>query len=88
MINFLLTISDVSQEVVQKTKDFFVSSEFELKNELTKRGVDIKKVIDIKTNNPVENWNNILGVFKKGENIYAYTNNLESEINASLKIFS
>ena len=91
-MGFLLSLftvaMDTSLEITEKIKEYIVSDEQSLKNRLKSLGVNLEEVIEIDTGKSVSNWSNVMGVFKKDGNIYAYTNSIGSEMEANLKIFA
>ncbi len=79
---------DASSEIIGKSKEFIVSDENELKQQLKTLNVNLNNVINIDTNKPVTNWGDIMGVFKKDGNVFAHSKSIGSEIEANLKIFA
>ena len=89
MISFLLSVmvvtKDAISEVIEnKVRYIFVSSEKEMTNNLSKLKVDASKVRFIDTNLPVDDWEKVAGVFKTRNEIYAYSEEIQSELTANL----
>ena len=87
-MSLLITTTSATLEVIEKSKEFIVSNENELKEQLRLLNVNLGEVINIDTNKPVTEWDNVMGVFKKGEIIFAHSKSIGSEIEANLKIFA
>jgi len=88
LMTLFTTAMNTSLEVVEKAKEYIVSDKMSLKKQLQDLGVNLREVIDINTDKPVKNWDDVLGVFKKEGKIYAYSRSLNSEIKANLKMFA
>jgi len=87
ILSLLTTTMDASVEIIEKTKEFIVSDTNELKQQLKVLNVNLNEVINIDTNKPVRDWNNIEGVFKKEGKIFAHSSSIKSRIESGLKIF-
>lgn len=89
MISFLCSlmavIKDVKDEIRNNSSKFiFVSSKKDLLTKLNKLKVNPSEVRFYDTKEKVKDWDNVGGVFKKDDNIYAYSNLIQSELDANL----
>lgn len=88
ILSMLVTVvNDVKDEILNRDsrKYSFVTSDSELKSMLKKFDVKLSDVKDVKTGKPIKNWNKISGVFNDGETVYAYSEDIKSELISGMK---
>lgn len=87
LLTMALAIADGSKEIMEKSKNILVSDEKTLKDELKKRDVNLLEVTSIDTGEKVNDWSKVRGVVKEGDQIFAFSDSIGSELNVNLSTF-